>query len=183
MHDCRVPGNEGQIGDGNFIPNQILLLRQHALQHPEDPLDFVVVPLYRAGDLFGVEILEPRRLTKVWAGSSHQRGAAYFSEGITHTLGPKPGRRAIGARCTCPGRCRRACDPCRTYRPNIPILREFPWISVSHLPAVMAPVGTYQTTKSLLWWSMMAGMRPLGLIFKYVESLCSFLLKSKYTDS
>jgi len=47
----------------------------------------------------------------------------------------------------------------------------------------MHTTNTYQTVKSLLWWSMMAGMRPLGLIFKNSGPFCSFLLRSRYTDS
>ena len=68
-----VPRDERQIRDRHLVPDQILLLREHRVEHPENALDLVVVPLDRAWDLLGVEKLEPRRLAEVWTGWLSQR--------------------------------------------------------------------------------------------------------------
>ena len=79
-----VPRDERQIRDRHLVPDQILLLRKHRVEYPEDPLDLVVVPLDRAWDLLGVEMLEPRRLTEVWTGFLVQRRAMNVREGGTY---------------------------------------------------------------------------------------------------
>ena len=79
-----VPRDEGQIRDRHLVSDQILLLRKYRVEYPEDPLDLVVVPLDRARDLLRVEMLEPRRLTKVWTGWLSQRRAMGVHEAGTH---------------------------------------------------------------------------------------------------
>ena len=127
-------------------------------------------------------LLEPSRLPEVWAGRPPQRRVARVAEEV-RTLDQKPGRRATGARSTYPGRRWRACGPCRTRRPHTPRSRGSPWIPVSNRSAMAATARTYHTVKSLFRWSTMAGMRPLGLIFKYSGPLCSCWPKSRYTGS
>ena len=45
VHDRIVPRNKRKVGDGHLVPDQILLLREYAVEHPEDSLELVVVPL------------------------------------------------------------------------------------------------------------------------------------------
>jgi len=72
-----VPRDERQIRDRHLVPNQILLLGKHGVEHPENPLDLVIVSLDCARDLLVVGPLEPRGLAEVWAGwvtVSEERG-------------------------------------------------------------------------------------------------------------
>ena len=36
VHDRSVPQNKRKVGDGHLVPDQILLLREYAVEHPED---------------------------------------------------------------------------------------------------------------------------------------------------
>ena len=72
VHNCRVPRDERQICDRHLVPDQILLLREHPIQHPKHTLDLIVVPLDRTRQLLSVEFLEPRSLAEVRTASPPQ---------------------------------------------------------------------------------------------------------------
>ena len=62
-----VPRDECQICNGRLIFDEVArrALGEGRLQHAKNAFNLVVVPLDRAGNLLGVEFLEPRGLAEV----------------------------------------------------------------------------------------------------------------------
>ena len=82
--NCGVPWDERQVCDRHLVPNQVILLRKDGVEHPKHPLDLVVVPLDSARNLLSVVVLEPCKLTEVWAVWKTQRRVECIGEGGTH---------------------------------------------------------------------------------------------------
>lgn len=62
---CNDLRNKGDISNSELVAYEPLLLRQDGLKHTQYTLDLVLVTIYRARDLLGVEDAEPDSLAEI----------------------------------------------------------------------------------------------------------------------
>lgn len=71
VRDKAVPRNPSKIDIRQLVPKKVRLILQNHLQDLNNPMNLILIPLLRTGNILRVEQVEPSSLTKVWPLTTH----------------------------------------------------------------------------------------------------------------
>lgn len=93
-----VPGDVGEVGDGELAADEVLLLGEDDLENTEDTLDLLGVALDAVRDLLGGKDLEVSGLSKVGLLREKDQRPRLMAELKLHNVRPdqRPGRTRTG---------------------------------------------------------------------------------------